>query len=321
MSHPPFILDVDTGYDDALALMLALRTPGVRVIGITCAAGNHGVEQVGSNTLKVLDVCDAPTIPVALGSAVALVESYRAPALLHGRDGMADLDLPASARPLAGVHAVELLRALLADAAEPVTIVACAPLTNIALFVRMYPELRSKIGRLVIMGGTYTAQGNTSPLAEFNFRCDPEAAHIVLTSGLPCELYPLDPFRQVKLSLDDVRALTASPSRPAHIAGRICQYVVDWFKRDHALIGDAGAVGFALDPSRADVARLPVSVELHGTAARGHVVVDRRTAAQRASLTEWWTTSPHLCDIVTSVDAGHYAGMFMAAVQASSRTP
>lgn len=314
MTHSPLLIDVDTGYDDALALILALRTPGVRVLGITCAAGNHGLEQVGVNTLKVLDACNAPPIPVALGAAEALIERPRPPSLLHGRDGMADLGQPPSTRPLSPLHAVELMRETLLAATEPVTLVACAPLTNLALFARMYPRLLPRLGRVVIMGGTYVAQGNTSPLAEFNIRCDPEAARIVLTSGLPCELYPLDPFRQVTMTPDDARRLAASDLPAARMAGRICQYVIDWFKRDYVLIGDAGTMAYALDPAHADVRVLPVTVELTGGASRGMTVIDRRTEAQRASLNEWWTTSPHACKVVASVDAQHYAKVFLDAL-------
>ncbi|MCB0117186.1 MAG: nucleoside hydrolase, partial [Caldilineaceae bacterium] len=180
----PTILDVDTGYDDALALLLALRSPALDVRGVTCVAGNQRLPQVVVNTLKIMDVVGAD-VPVAAGMDRPLIEELREPALLHGHDGMADLGLPPSTRKVLDVHAVEFMRQTLAASTEPVTIIALAPLTNIATFLRMYPGLRDRIGEIVIMGGSAIAHGNTSPLAEFNIRQDPEAAAIVLSSGLP----------------------------------------------------------------------------------------------------------------------------------------
>ena len=110
MSPIPIILDVDTGFDDALALLLALRSPQLAVRAITCVGGNQRVEQVAINTLKILDVVAAPAIPVALGAQQPLIEKPREPLLLHGHDGMADLGLPASTRRVSDLHAVELIR-------------------------------------------------------------------------------------------------------------------------------------------------------------------------------------------------------------------
>lgn len=228
---------------------------------------------------------------------------------------MADLGLPISPRSTVPFHAVELLRRLLNDASQPVTIVALAPMTNLAVFLRMYPHLRHKIERIVIMGGAHITFGNTSPTAEFNIRCDPDAAHIVLSSGLPITLYPLDPFRQVALPQDEAEAMTTSSSWPTQIVGRICLSVMNVFKRNHTFIGDAGAVAVAIDPTRANIQRFPITVELGGSpATRGMTVIDRRNAYQRASLIEWWHTSAYECDVVTEVDADYYKAMFLAAL-------
>jgi len=309
------ILDVDTGYDDALAILLATRTPSVNVLGITCVAGNHYLDQIVTNTLKILDVAGAPAIPVAAGCLTPLMEVVRLPDRLHGGDGMADLGLPISPRSTVPFHAVELLRRLLTDASQPVTIVALAPMTNLAVFLRMYPHLRHKIERIVIMGGAHITFGNTSPTAEFNIRCDPDAAHIVLSSGLPITLYPLDPFRQVAVPQDEAETMTNSASWPTQIAGRICASVMKVFKRDHAFIGDAGAVAVAIDPTRANIQRFPITVELSGSpATRGMTVIDRRNAYQRASLTEWWHTSAYEVDVVTEVNANYYKAIFLAAL-------
>jgi pyrimidine-specific ribonucleoside hydrolase len=132
------------------------------------------LDQVVVNTLKVLDIAGAADIPVAAGMRQPLLEAVQLPSVILGHDGMGDLGLATSTRQLAEAHAVELLRQLLSQAVAPVTLIALAPLTNIAVLLRMYPEVRSKIAGITIMGGTFIAPGNTSPLAEFNVRVDPE---------------------------------------------------------------------------------------------------------------------------------------------------
>jgi len=311
---PSLILDVDTGYDDALALLLALRSPGVRVLGITCVTGNHALDQVLNNTLRILDLADAPPIPVALGMDRPLIEARREPSLLHGRDGMGDTGLPASARQPVAEHAVEFLRRTVEAAETPPTIVALVPLTNIAAFIRLYPALARRLAGITVMGGTWMAHGNTSPLAEFNLRQDPEAAAIVLESGLPIRLYPLDPFRQLMLRAAEIAALAADERPIPQIVGRITRYVAGYLGRDACAIGDAGALAIALDPSHATIARLPVTVELTGTATRGMTVLDRRTPSQRAGLTEWWEVAPHEIEVVTALDVDYYKALFLRAV-------
>ncbi len=310
----PIILDVDTGYDDALALLLALRSPALRVLGITCAAGNHGLSRVIDNTLKILDVANAPRdLPVAAGVRQPLVEALRPPAVnIHGVDGMADIGLPSPDRSPVVVHAIELLRALLTDADTPVRLVALAPLTNLALFIRLYPDLAAaKVSGVTLMGGAYLAHGNTNPVAEFNIRQDPEASRIVLDSGLPITLYPLDPFRSLTFSLEESRALVAHPSPSLSVAGRILVSTCATMARATAMIGDAGAVATVIAPDEARTVRLPLTVELMGEATRGMTVIDRRPAPQRGAANEWWTPSPTQVDVVTEVDVAAYQRLFV----------
>lgn len=304
----PAIIDVDTGYDDALALLLALRSPVLDVKGITCVAGNHALHQVVANTLKLLDALDDAT-PVAAGMARPLVETLRVPHPLHGRDGMAELDLPAPRRTVEPFHAVDFMRTILLHAEEPLTLICLAPLTNIAVLLRMYPALHEKIGAIVVMGGTLAAHGNTSPLAEFNMRTDPEAAAVVLESGLNICLYPLDVFRAVRFSRAEADTLAAAEQPAARLAGRILRFVCDYFARDYALAGDAGTVAAVIEPAGRQVEPFPITVELSAGAARGMTVLDRRTPAQQARLNDWWITSPTAVNVVTAVDAERYRAL------------
>ena len=314
----PVLLDVDTGYDDALALLLALGSPALDVRAITCVAGNQRLPQVVTNTLKLLNALDDET-PVAAGMDRPLLESMRPPLALHGRDGMADLDLPPSPRTVVPLHAVELMRHTLDASPEPVTLICLAPLTNIAVLLRMYPQLQPKIGRIVVMGGTLAAHGNTSPAAEFNIRHDPEAAAVVLSSALPVCLYPLDVFRAISFSRQEAAEMARSTSVAAQLAGRILRFACEFFQRDDALVGDAGTVATVIDPAACQVAAYPVTVELAGHATRGMTLLDRRLPGQRARSTEWWETSPAMADVVTAVDAPAYRRLLRATWSGTAR--
>lgn len=307
--HPrrvPMILDVDTGVDDAQALLLAARCPWVDLLAVTCVQGNVGVDQVLENTFRVLDAADAPEdLPVARGFDAPLVEPAKHCTEIHGEDGLADLEppLPRSQRQPWKGHAVQLLLETLRKAEEPITVVALAPLTNIAVAIRTEPALwHTKVSRLVWMGGAVASGGNASVWAEANARYDPEAAHIVLSSGLPILIYPWDVFLQVAYSREELRAVDGGTGEesPASVANghakrtapeafpeqqgpwctlalRILRAMMKKFGDCGGQIGDAGAVACALHPAgAATVRRLHVAMELQGARTRGMTVCDLR---------------------------------------------
>ncbi len=308
----PVLMDVDTGGDDALALLLAMASPQLDVRGITCVAGNCSLEKVVRNTLALLDAIGAGTTPVAAGMDRPMVAPGLAAPALHGSDGMGDLGLPAPRRKTVEAHAVEFLRKSLSEASEPMTLICLAPLTNIAMLLRMYPRIGEKIGRLYVMGGTYAAPGNTTAAAEFNVRYDPEAAAVVLQSGLPVTLYPLDPFIQVGYTREEARALSRAEGAGARIAGGIGLHYCRFFGADFSLIGDAGTVAAVIDPEGATVERRSMHVELAGGATRGATVFDRRSAMQREDETDGWAT----LDVITGVDAARYRRLMATALGA-----
>ncbi len=308
----PVLLDVDTGGDDALALLLATASPALDVRGITCVAGNCALEQVVSNTLTLLDAIGAPPVPVAAGMDRPIIEPGLPAPPLHGSDGMGDLGLPAPRRSEVDVHAVEFLRRTLADSAEPMTLICLAPLTNIAILLRMYPRIGDKIERMYVMGGTYAAPGNTTPAAEFNVRYDPEAAAIVLQSGLPVTLYPLDPFRKVWFTQEEAKRLLNSESASARIAGGIALHYCRFFGTNFSLIGDAGTVAAVIDPDGATLERRSMLVELSGGATRGATVFDRRIVTDGFKREGKWTD----VDVVSKVDASRYRKLMAAALGA-----
>ncbi len=307
----PVVLDVDTGVDDALALLLAVRHPGLDLRAVTCVAGNVGVDQVVANTLRVLDAAGAGDVPVARGADRPLVEPAREARHVHGEDGLGDLGLPVARRRAADVHAVELLRRAVLQAPEPPTLVALAPLTNVALLLRSHPEVVQRVARVVVMGGAATG-GNATACAEFNVRHDPEAAAVVLGAGLPVTLYGLDVFYDVALVAAEADALAASPVPAAALAGRLVQHQVARLGGAHGTLGDAGAVAAALDPGGLTTHRLPVRVELAGTWTRGQTVVDRRAPHDRAA-DPLGPPGPAV-DVALGVDADRYRRHFLGAV-------
>ncbi len=202
----PIVLDVDTGVDDACALLFAARHPGLDLRAVSCVAGNTDVDAVVANTLLVLEAAGRSDVPVARGAERPLLDPARPARHVHGDDGMGDLGWPRAAGAADPRHAVELLRDVLLAAAadgEPVTLVPLAPLTNIALLLRSYPRVAAGLARIVFMGGAALV-GNATAAAEFNIFHDPEAAAIVLDAaaelGVPVTMYGLDVFYEVRVS-------------------------------------------------------------------------------------------------------------------------
>ncbi|MCW2846322.1 MAG: hypothetical protein JWR90_296 [Marmoricola sp.] len=281
MTHH-ILLDVDTGRDDALALMFAMRHPDIDVQAITCVAGNTSVENAAANTLRILDLLDAPKIPVALGARRPLIEPPRDASWIHGTHGLGDVELPPSDRSIEPVHAVELMRRCLLGAEAQMTIIALGPMTNIAMLLRLHPEITGCIKQIIFMGGSATV-GNATPVAEFNFWHDPEAAHIVLTSGLPLTMYGWDILWSMRVGAQKVAELSASENPIHQVAGRLLAFeAADPSSGTPVIydcIGDAGTLCALVSPELFGVESRPVQVVLAPGPARGQTIVDRRSMA------------------------------------------
>jgi pyrimidine-specific ribonucleoside hydrolase len=318
----PVILDVDTGVDDACALLLAALHPQVDLRAVTCVGGNASVDDVVRNTLKVLDVAGRTDVPVARGAARPLLEPASDARHVHGDDGMADLGWPPSDRHPDGRHAVELLRDLLSEAAHGgsagrITLVPLAPLTNIALLLRTYPEAAAGLREIVFMGGAAQV-GNATASAEFNVWHDPEAAAIVLESAaeldVPVVMYGLDVFYDVLVSQAQAAELIAVGGRgPAELAGRLIDYQCGRFGQPEATIGDAGAVCAVIDRAGLTTTRLPVRVELAGSYSRGRTIVDRRDWSGDLAH-DPHGLAPTSVEVALSVEAGRYADLWLRTV-------
>ncbi|GAA4171188.1 pyrimidine-specific ribonucleoside hydrolase RihA [Phytohabitans flavus] len=280
----PMILDCDPGHDDALAIMLAAADARLDLLAITTVAGNTTLDKATLNARRVCTIAGISRVPVAAGCDRPLVAELRVADDIHGESG---LDGPAFGEPtvpLAGEHAVALMRRLLLDHPEPVTLVPTGPLTNVATLLRDHPEVAPKIREIVLMGGS-TERGNISPYGEFNIFVDPEAADLVFRAGLPVTMIGLNVTHQALVTPDVVARFRALGTPLAEACVELMTFFGSAYERVFGLadppLHDPIAVARVIDPSLVACVPAPVAVELTGAHTRGATVVDlhRRTGA------------------------------------------
>jgi inosine-uridine nucleoside N-ribohydrolase len=289
------IVDCDPGHDDAIALLLALASPEVELLGVTTVSGNQTLEKTTANAIRVLDHVGREEVPVAAGASRPLVRERTVAARVHGETGLDGPDLPPAAREPEPEHAVDWIARTLAAEPTPVTLVPLGPLTNIALFLARYPELEPKIERIVLMGGAI-ALGNVTPAAEFNIWADPEAAQRVFSSGLEVTMVGLDVTHRALLTQAYVTRLAAGGSAGKLVADLYGFYVGVHRSRygwDGAPVHDAVAVAHVIDGSLLETRHCGVLVDTGPEPSRGRTYVDRWDVAA-------WTPN---CHVAVDVDA------------------
>jgi pyrimidine-specific ribonucleoside hydrolase len=275
----PIILDCDPGHDDAIALLLALASPELELLGVTTTYGNQTLAKTTANALRVLELVERTDVPVAAGAERPLQRELVVAAHVHGESGLDGPSLPDATTAAAAEDAVAFIARAVKTSSQPVSVVATGPLTNVARYLQSHGA--EGVERIVLMGGAI-AEGNFTPAAEFNIWCDPEAAAIVFESGLDVTMIGLDVTHQALLGGATEERLRAS--------GRIGSFVADlnvFFTRYHretygwegAPIHDAVAVAHVLRPGLVATELRNVSVELESELCRGRTVVDlwRRT--------------------------------------------
>jgi pyrimidine-specific ribonucleoside hydrolase len=271
-------MDVDTGTDDALAILYSVRHPDLEVLGISCAAGNVPIDQVVINTCKVLDAAGAGDIPA--GARQPLIERARRAGGSHGVDGLGGIQLPETSRQRSPLHAVELLHQLIMASTERVTLVTLAPKTNAATLISMYPEVATRLEQIIFMGGSASG-GNVTALAEFNVWQDPEAAQCVIKSAIPITMYGLDAFSRLTVSRADADRFRADDHPAIWLAGELLYRRRARSDKDNdnylGLLGDAGAMVLLTNPDLFITCELPVQINLEGIG-RGQTIVDQRAA-------------------------------------------
>jgi inosine-uridine nucleoside N-ribohydrolase len=266
----PILLDCDPGHDDAIALLLALASPEVELLGVTTVAGNQTIEKTTANALRVLELAGRGEIPVAAGAGRPLLREPFVATYVHGETGLDGPDLPPPHGSPVEEHAVDLL----AERVNGATLVATGPLTNVALLLAVRPEARPD--RLVLMGGAI-AEGNVTPAAEFNIWADPEAAARVFASGLDVTMVCLDVTHRALVTPKHAERL-----RRTGRVGRVVSELLDFYGVFHrevygfdgAPIHDAVALAHAFRPELLELERLNVEIDCESSLCRGRTVVD-----------------------------------------------
>jgi purine nucleosidase len=304
----PFVIDTDTATDDAVALVLAFAARDIHIEAITVVAGNVGLAQTVQNALYTVELCGA-SVPVYAGADKPLHTALTVAENVHGRDGLGDIGLPLHGREPAPGHAVDALIAAANKYPGELTLVTLGPLTNVALAVYLDPSFASKIGRCVVMGGAPDGIGNTTSTAEFNIYVDPEAARIVLRSGMPVEMVGWDvTLKCAMLTPVENAALREYDTTRARFVADIQRTVLMLWERLYGrpmvCLPDPLAMAVALDPTIATMERVSMDIELTGELTRGMTVVDRRPERDQPNVS-----------IATDVDRARFMAMLHDAVR------
>ena len=280
------VIDTDPGIDDAISILLALASPEFTIAGVTTVAGNIGIEATTRNAGRLLAFAGREDIPVFQGAAAPLSRVGPEPLNLHSEDGIGGVALPDPARPPEGRNAVEWLAEFLLD--QPVgtvDVLALGPLTNIARLILESPEAAKRVGRVIAMGGAIYERGNVGPRSEFNLWADPEAAAVVVTSGLPLVLIPLDVTRRVRATREFSGILASSGKSFASMAGKLIEsYFESTTNRESRPLHDPCVMLFALLPELFHCEDLELSVSTAGNEHAGELAIAVGSTSVRVAL-------------------------------------
>ncbi len=273
-SGAPFrvIIDTDPGVDDALALLLALRSPELKIEGITPVAGNVPLELTLPNALRMVEIAGRTDIPVAAGAKDPLVRRLVTAAYAHGENGLGGAVFPEPKTKAIAEPAAEFIRRIVRAYPGEATLLTIGPLTNVGLALRADPELAGMVRGLVMMGGSLSG-GNITPAAEFNVYVDPEAARIVFQSGIPITMVGLDVTRKTTLTEEHVRTLEAGQNPVSQAAAKIGRNVLEHNRQQGFLVGpnmhDPLAVASFINPALVKLQDYYVDVETEGELSAG----------------------------------------------------
>ncbi|MBI1877846.1 MAG: nucleoside hydrolase [Chloroflexi bacterium] len=272
------IIDTDPGIDDALAILLALASPELRLEALTVTVGNCSTAQGVVNALSVLELAGAMDVPVAPGLDRPLLQPVLTAPETHGNTGLGYAQLPPPRQKPTSQHAVDLLIERIMAAPGEITLVAIGPLTNLALAIRREPALVQAVREVIIMGGAIRHEGNTTPLAEFNVYVDPHATYIVYHSGMPITLVPLDVTYQCILTQADVDRLLALDSPITHFVADSTRFYMEFHDEyqgiQGCIINDPLALALTFAPELVETNPLHVTVDIHSPLSLGKTMAD-----------------------------------------------
>jgi purine nucleosidase len=279
------ILDVDTGIDDAMAILYALNRPGIRLEALTTTFGNTDVDRATANTLRILELAGRPDIPVARGPGRSLLKPFVKGAVhVHGDNGLGDIVLPEPKIKAVAEHASDLMIRMARANPGEITLCPVGPITNVAIALAKEPDVAPLFKEIVVMGSTIFhpgIQGIATPIADANFWNDPEAAEIVLRSGAKITLVGMDVTMKVLLTKPMREEIAREGGRVGETMMRISEFYVRSYETMHPGIAGCGlhdplAVAIAEDPTLARMEPMCVDIELSGALTRGATIADRR---------------------------------------------
>lgn len=283
------ILDCDPGHDDMIAMIIAFASRELEVLAVTTSAGNQTQDKTNANARKIMTFMGIEGVPVARGCEKPLCRNLRIAAEIHGESGLDGADLGRPGFEPDPRNAVELMRDILERSAEKVCIAATGPLTNVALLLALYPGLKDQIERISFMGGSVYG-GNTTPRAEFNILVDPEAAQIVLRSGVPLIMSGLEVTHKAQVRHEDIARIRGIGNK----LGKVTADLLDFFirsatpplfappgHREGAHMHDACAVAALIDESRFLAGNFFGDIETGGEYCAGNTVIDVYGALKR----------------------------------------
>lgn len=308
------ILDCDPGHDDALALTMAVASPKIDLLAVTTSAGNQTPDKTLNNAMRMLTLLHREDIPVAQGNQTPLVKPLETAPEVHGKTGLDGADLPDPDFQVQTIPAIDLIAKVLRESNEKVTLVVTGPMTNAALFLRVYPDLaREKIDQIVFMGGTM-GLGNWRPSVEFNIFVDPEAAKIVMNFAIPLVMAPLNVTHQAQIMKDEIDQI-GEIDNPV---GKAFYGLLNFFEQYHenlkwgfkgAPLHDPCTIAWLIDPTMFKSAKMNVDVETQGELTRGETVCDYYTL----------TDKPKNTEVLLSIDREKFIDLIMASIKSFSK--
>jgi purine nucleosidase len=316
-----FIIDTDTASDDAVAIIMALRSPDVQVEAITVVSGNMPLEQATTNALYTVELCGAD-VPVYRGAARPLVREPVHAEWFHGDDGFGNMNYPPPKRRPEAQHAVDALIAAI-KANPGVVLVTLGPLTNIAMAVSRAPEIVGSVSRCVVMGGAACTVGNVTPAAEYNIWCDPEAASMVFHAGLPIEMVGWEHCRGPSVfDEQEIAHLRSINTRLAHFAVDSNHAAIEAYRvqtgEDGLSLADPTTMAIALDPAVCTRSgQHYVDIECTSELTRGMTVVDQlgvATDARNRAVWQPFVARPPNVSVCWGFDAQRFKEMVYQAL-------